>query len=52
MFYLIHKLLAVYCISVNSKDSKSLVEEMQKADIDARIVGKVTNLNKYKINVM
>lgn len=39
-------------ISVNSKDSKSLVEEMQKADIDARIVGKVTNLNKYKINVM
>ena len=39
-------------ISVNSKDSKSLVEEMQKAEIDARIVGKVTNLNKYKINVM
>ena len=39
-------------ISVNSKDSRSLVEEMQKAEIDARIVGKVTNLNKYKINVM
>ena len=31
-------------ISVNSKDSRSLVEEMQKAEIDARIVGKVTNL--------
>lgn len=39
-------------ISVSPKESKFLVEALQKADIDACIVGKVTSFNKYKVNVM
>lgn len=39
-------------ISVNDKDSVNLINELQNAEIDAQVVGKITELTNFKINIM
>lgn len=39
-------------ISVNDKDSVNLINELQNAEIDAQVVGKITELTNFKINII